>query len=475
MDQNNNDKPLEDSNSAVDFKVPVTTSPQEVISPEVVDERLKETLSFGPVVKQNRLSRLKKKQVIAGLAVGFSLLAVGTLGFTLTGSNNTQVSTSSQPTPELLGAVISLIDGNAQVSSDGLTWTDAIDRGVLSQGDFLRTDPASRLIITLDDGSIVRLNESSKVQLVSLDASNVEINNNVGEVYTRVVASDRIFSVNVEGTNYTALGTAFKTINKENDKGVKVYHSAVKVGDVDANITEGKQFFKKHSNPALLGIMTDVSIDEMKSDSFVLWNFEQDKQEQEFKDKLGYLNKISEQAPVTDPAPAGNGVGIKLNATKTDKGVVLKWTLSGVNSKDGFKIVRSKKSTTPTYGKDESNFVGADARSYTWKLGEGGIYNYRVCVFRPSESSCSNYSNAVKVETAEALPEAPVQGVVNLTLNGLVASWTDTGTSPNGWKLVVATSPSPIYGGNNVRQYYGGSPITIDENIKNEDKLDPGT
>jgi hypothetical protein len=40
---------------------------------------------------------------------------------------------------------------------------------------------------------------------------------------------------------------------------------------------------------------------------------------------------------------------------------------------------------------------------------------------------------------------------------------------------VVATSPSPIYGGNNVRQYYGGSPITIDENIKNEDKLGPGT
>jgi hypothetical protein len=469
MDKKPESQPTQ-TNDSVDINVPIIKAPQSVVKPQDTDTEITETLTFQPVQDKKKFAKLQKKKVVVGMAVGFVLLAFGAVGYIVTGRNDetqqTTVNTSTQPTKTLLGAAVSLVDGRAQKSTDGQVWTDLAAQAELFEGDIVRTEPSSRLILTLDDGSVVRLNDSTTVKLTSLAADDVKIENTVGEVYSRVVASERTFQVEIEGTSYTALGTAFKTINKAEDKGVQVYHSAVAVEGVETKVSEGKQFYKKHSNQSLANTLSDVSVDEMKSNAFVLWNYEQDSQTSEFKDKLGHLTKITEQKPVTEPAPAGNGVGIKLTASKTEKGVVLKWTLSGVSAPDGFKIVRSSKSATPTYGKDEANFIGADARSFTWTKGDGGLYTYRVCAFRPNESTCNNYSNAVKIESPEIMPEKPVSGAVTLTNSGLVFSWTAAGSAPHGFKFLVAQSPNPVYGGSNVLQKYTGD-LSIDITDKN--------
>lgn len=397
------------------------------------------------------------------------VLAVGVFGWSLLRGNNLPLPTNVTNEVPMLGAAVTIIDGTGRISADGQNWEPLTTAAELNEGDYISTEPASRVIIALDDGSAVRLDESTVLKIDSLDAHDLRFSNQSGNVYSRVVASERKFTVSVEGTGYTALGTAFSTVNEPTDKGVQVLQSSVAVDGDNTKVDEGKQFFKQHANGELKDKITDMSVDELKSSGFMIWNLEQDEKTEAYKDKLGFLQKIRENtAPA--PVPETSSSAIKLTASKSDKGIVLKWTLNGVSAPEGFKVVRSKKNALPTYGKDESSYVGSDARSFTWKTSEGGLYSYRVCVYQPdSEIGCTNYSNTVKIESPEILPEAPVPGTVTLSLNGMVASWTDTGTAPHGWKVVVSTSPVPVYGAENTQSFFSGSsPRTIEE-------LDPGT
>src|SRR5690606_39739614 len=90
----------------------------------------------------------------------------------------------------------------------------------LAEGDQVRTHGYSRTVLTLDDGSVVRLNAESLVSLTSLDATDIEITQEMGTVYSRVVPSDRGFRVVLDGDTYEALGTAFATSRNMSDSGV---------------------------------------------------------------------------------------------------------------------------------------------------------------------------------------------------------------------------------------------------------------
>jgi hypothetical protein len=341
----------------------------------------------------------------------------------------------------VLGVVVSLIDGTAKYSKDGQSWDKLTTETAVAEGDWLSADAASRVILTLDDGSIVRLDESSTISLSNLSADNVVVSNESGDVYVRVVTSDRSFIVAVDETNYSAQGTAYLTINETTQKGVQVLQSTVKVENVETAITEGKQFYKEHANIELKDKVTDISVDELKSSSFMVWNLEQDKQSEEFKDKLGYLTKI-EETPEPEPEPAPASASIKLTGkVAAEKGVTLNWTVNNIGSVEGFKIVRSKKTTTPTYGKDEASFAsGSSTRTYTWKDGSGVTYNYRVCAYKGK--TCTVYSNSISL-TSPYLPPTPVtDGTMTLDITDMVANWTFTGTAPHGYKLVVGNDGS---------------------------------
>jgi len=411
--------------------------------------------TFGQGHKPGRLS---KRNLLIGASAAFVLL-FGSLGYVNFIKSDSPKEQTSQNQRASLGMVVSVIDGTAKYSSDSVNWSTLSTDTNLKQGDLVQTDAGSRIILTLDDGSIIRLNESSIVRLDSLFADEVRIANISGEVYSRVVTSERSFTVMVEDAEYSALGTAYSTVNKATDKGVQVLQSSVSLKGTDTKVDEGKQFYKTHQNAELKDKVTDISVDELKSSAFMIWNLEQDKQSQEFKDKLGYLAKIEEQTtPALAPAPAG--ASIKLSGKQSDKGVTLNWTVSSLGSVEGFKVVRSKKTTTPTYGKDESSFAsGSSTRSFLWKDGSGVTYNYRVCAY--SGGTCSVYSNSISLTSPYTPPEPVVSGTVNLTLTDNVASWTFTGTAPHGFKIVVGTSPGPTYPSNSYK-FAGSSPATIE-------------
>lgn len=395
-----------------------------------------------PVKKTSKFNLSKKTLAIAAAAV--LLIGGGVTAFLLLGGDE-QAPVANQQTQVKLGVVTTLIDGSATYKTGGGEWQELTANTALAEGDWVSTGTASRIVLTFDDGSAFRLDESTTVGLISLDPQDVKLDQALGTAYSRVVASDRKFTVSVDGTSFAALGTAFTTINLDTEKGVQVLQSSVKADGVDEAVSEGKQYFKKHSDPTLVDKTTDISLDQVKSDAFMLWNLEQDEQDIKFRDKLGFLGKVKESIPDEDEQPASTNA-IQLSARNNDKGTVLSWSVSGIDFNDGFKVVRSSKSDTPTFGRDDSKLVKSSSRSLTWKGDQHKKeYWYRVCAYRPDQKTCTSYSNAVKIASVFVQPVKVTRGKMNLTENSGLLTWNYTGKAVYGYKVVVASNAKPTY------------------------------
>ncbi len=263
---------------------------------------------FTLPIDTSKSPRGKRKRAAIFAAIAVLVVGVGVGGWVFFGqgkdSNTATNEDSSQQTRTTLKAAVVLVDGTAQVSNDAVSWQDLSGEETLSEGQFVRTDASSRVVLELDDGSSVRLNGGSQLELKSLAANDIKIVNVSGEVYTRVVPSDRTFQVVAAEVSYTAKGTAYKTVNTDEQKGVVVYQSAVSESEKNQEVAEGKQYYSIHPAPEKTKTITDVSVEELKADAFAKWNLELDKQNTEFKDKLGILSKIEEQAPAAQTSTA---------------------------------------------------------------------------------------------------------------------------------------------------------------------------
>jgi hypothetical protein len=390
-----------------------------------------------------KLDFLKKKPVM--LAIAAVLVAGGIAGVVLTQGDKSPVTDSRDEINARIGVTPTIVDGTATYKTGSGDWQALTTETNLSEGDWVSADSGSRVVLSFDDGSALRLDAATIVQLTSLDTDDIKIDQTAGTAYSRVVTSERKFTVNVDETGYTAVGTAFTTINSETDKGCQVIQSQVKVDGMDDSVAEGKQYFKKHSNADLVDKTTDISLDELKSSAFMLWNLEQDEANDQFKDKLGYLAQIKETTPEPEEAPEST-TAIKLSAKNNDKGTVLSWSASGIDVSDGFKVVRSKNVSTPTYGNDEAQYVDSGVRSLTWKGDQyQKEYWYRVCAYRPDQKSCASYSNAVKITSVYIVPPKVTRGTMTLTENSGLLTWNYTGSAIYGYKVVISSDSNPTY------------------------------
>lgn len=350
----------------------------------------------------------------------------------------------------LMGAEFSVVDGSVQVSSDNKAWVDAVVGGQVAEGAYVRSQADGRAVIALDDGSAIRINSSSTVQMADLDVANIVIVNESGEVYTRLVESERQFSVIVGDETYISLGTAYKTLNTKDRQGVEVYESKVKLAMNDLEVSEGKYFYTKSANTEQEKKLSDISVDQVKQDIFLAWNYEQDKNNEEFKNKLGYLTKIDEPEPSPEPVQQSTPAGISLKGVQYDKGVKLTWTVTGLSALKGFKVVKGS-SANPTYGKDAAEFVNAGSSSLYWQIKDGKTYHFRVCIY--SGEGCTNYSNDVAV-TAPVFSDPEPTGSLSLVhKGGGEFKWLLDGSAPNGYKLVWSVEAAPTYPEDNARFY----------------------
>ena len=387
----------------------------------------------------------RKWLIIGGVVL---LLFAAALTYWLTRASEPAAETTKNSVAQVaqLGVAPTLTDGTVEYSSDGNNWEPLTDKIVLTSGDRVRTAADGRVVLTLDDGSAVRLGYSSSVKLTSLDAKDVQIENLSGEVYSRVVPSDtRTYTVAVEGVDMVAKGTAFRTMAEEQEKGVEVYQSTVQVKETD--VTEGKAYFTESSDAAKKDTVSDIDLNAIKSDEFIKWNVDLDSKMTEAKDKLGVLADFNK--PVETPKSTTTQTqpkGIVLSGKLSGYTAKLTWTVNGVDTSKGFKLVRSTSTKTPKYPGDDAQYVSkSSARSAGWDLKDAKTYYLRICAYRGD--SCDSYSNTITLKSPGKTVEELQHGSVTASLSGTTLSWTSTGTAPNGFKVVRNTSGSPEYPG----------------------------
>lgn len=335
-----------------------------------------------------------------------------------------------------LGVAITVADGSVELLKLEGDWQAATTNSELQEGDSIRTLAGSRAVLTLDDGSAIRLDAESAIRLADLSADHVEVEQVSGTVYSRVVAnSERHYVIATDDATYEALGTAFVTTKTTTKSGVQVYHSSVKTSLASESVSEGKQCYKAGDDASSQSKITDINIDELVDDTFINWNLSEDEKDTSFKDKLGVLPQIKEHAEARErerqnaeeaareqaekeaAERAARDAEIKKQAeeekqsnapkgpvergtmTLVNTGGTLRWTYTG-KAIYGYKLVYSKKTTRPTFGKDSSIYfsdMATTSASLPIKNIDDGKYYVRICAYTAGTDpdGCVDYSNFV--------------------------------------------------------------------------------
>lgn len=363
-----------------------------------------------------------------------------------------------------LGATLVWVEGGVEYKHSSDEWKRASIDVSLSEGDMVETLSDGRAIINLDDGSAIRLDNKSSIALISLKPDHVVILNGQGQVYARVVKSSRQFDVKAGDATYQSLGTAYKTINTDENQGVEVYQSQVKIisnEQQEITVAEGNKYFIKAKDKTLEKVMNKISKEDVQKDKFAMWNKVEDEKSAEFKSQLGVLDpnyKPSESEAATSTSgddtaaeteTAAAQSGIVLSAVKVDSGVKFTWQVKGLEITSGFKLVKGSASNPAYPGNTYQYLTNNEQRSYTWGIADGQTYYFRICQYQ--DGKCMAYSNNIKITTPvkeEASDETSQGAVTAITLaagtSGKV-TWKANGTSASGYKVVWSKTSNPTY------------------------------
>lgn len=436
----NKDEPEEKESTSSEKDDSEPQKSETEIEPELTNE-----FKLPSANEQHPLAHKSMKKVLIGVVVVIvlAIFAAGALWLT----HDDPVSTNDAEIVYTQGAAVTAVEGDVEFNA-GEGWNEVTSGTDLKEGYSLRTLDASRAIITLDEGSAVRLDGNTVVTLTKLTAEEVIVDNESGQVYTRVVPSTtRMFVVTIGDQSYEAKGTAYKTVNQEDEKGVEVYHSKVDVKE-KVEVSEGETYFTNTKDEAKKDKVAKLDLEKLADDDFLNWNKIKDENNSNFADKLGFikdLGKKEEPEPEPEPTP-GTPAGISLSGSKGSKGINVSWTVNGVNESDGFKVVYDKSDTSPTYGENSAKYMSPGTYSTLLDLTDGKAYNILVCAYRAQAGSCDNYSNLVTV-TAPLIQKAPVlDGTINLQISGNVIGWNLVGgNAPHGFKVLMSKSENPDY------------------------------
>lgn len=141
--------------------------------------------------------------------------------------------------------------------------------------------------------------------------------------------------------------------------------------------------------------------------------------------------------PASDSESGADRVGLFLRVQTGSDGIKLTWTVEGMETPHGVKVLRGTTANPefPPRDGDEAHYIeSADIRTYTWSATDGKTYHFRVCQYT-DEGTCSIFSNNV---TATA--PAPDDAAIGLSMSvkaestGVGIWWSDVAAQVNGFK-----------------------------------------
>ncbi len=168
------------------------------------------------------------------------LLIIGVVSFIIWSikktDNNEAANTpkySDESNVPVLSAKVIDVSGLVELLSPGTEWLEVANNYQVKNGESIRTGSAAKTIIELPDGSLLRLNENSEIELKQIGLADIIVEQKKGEVFHRVNdQSPAIYRVRNDNVEFTALGTAFnvlisggntKLVVTENKVKAKVY------------------------------------------------------------------------------------------------------------------------------------------------------------------------------------------------------------------------------------------------------------
>jgi hypothetical protein len=335
-------------------------------------------------------------------------------------------------TAEEMMASITYTQGVVEFKDDLGEWTDAeSDMQVMKNNGVRTRGAAARTIITLEDGSELRVGPNSEIHVDELTQSRVIVRQIDGQSYSRVTESeDRTYEIATENANFQAVSTAFRTIASGDEEAVEAFESTVQETQRNERVVEGKKYVVKNFvNPDRDETFEDLDIEILKEDEFITWNRERDRQNDTFKDQLGYLSDFDgPEINITDPK-RGSTVEVpadKSNGTINIKGTTERGSKLTVESKS----LRDGKVKEVTV-KDDGSFETGDLQA---PVGNS-VFEF-IATDRRGNKTTLNVTYVFK--KSSGTQEFGISLDVDATdINNPTFSWSYLGlTAPDGVKLI---------------------------------------
>lgn len=407
-------------------------------------------LTALPKKAWNRIKDLDRNTKLAA-SLALVLVAVGFFTVILsTGSKPSQQEDGDSPSEisediPKTSASITLKQGTVEIKNANGDWEDVAEGASLQEYARLRTVGAtSKTVVAFEDGSELRLDANSEIEITSLNTQRIEIKQTAGYSYHRLLAAEsRTYIVFSNDAHYESLGTAFKVASTGDEQSVEVYHNNVHETSTNKKVAEGQKLtVNNRSTPGKNGEVEKLDIEAVKQDPFVIWNISLDKANDNFKNDLGFLRDTeAPELSVSDPADGSTVLldpdaaeGSTTFSGKTEKGATLTVQSKSLSNSSPVNVtVGSDGSfTTPVMtaplGSSVFEFVARD------RNGNKTTLNIRINLQRKSAPVSSGGLS--------------LQAKLNGAKSKVQLSWAISGnmTLPDGVQLLYGKSSNPSFG-----------------------------
>lgn len=329
----------------------------------MLDQKYRVRVSREPMIAGERQQARSKKLLMYGLIGGgvvvivlVALVVLGTRGKSAPANN-----TASTAATEL---TLGVDKGTVQTKEgDAADFMAAKDGGVVAAGTTVRTDAASSASLELSTGSLVRLNENSRLDVVTVSSDKLEVRLVGGEAWSTIAGSTKRTPITLSTleARVTAAASSFDVVHGKDQTTVYAVTdaasvTATKITDTTADLgsttlKEGTQTTVAAKNlPASESDFDTKDIASATSDAFWFrYNAELD---------ASFADKVAGRPDTTKPI-------LKVTSPKDN----LETTESSLQVKGTTDV----SATVQVNDKDVDNKLGAFSTSVTLKEGDNTI------------------------------------------------------------------------------------------------------
>lgn len=202
------------------------------------------------------------------------IFAIGLGTFLILNKDNN--SNSNKVAQRSSWAKLSYAKGTVEKKTGDNSWTKLQQEDAVKENDEVRTLTGAWATFETENGSIIRLDESTRIAFEKLNTGEITLNQHEGSSYNRVKEGTK-YLVIADNAKFEAIGTAFTVKNNDKNAESLIIQSKVKITctDEEKEAEEGKKAiidFEKDKDKINIG---EIVKEELET-PFLKWNRQED-------------------------------------------------------------------------------------------------------------------------------------------------------------------------------------------------------